>query len=255
MMVLMTTDETHAASADNSDWYDTTPIETDERENDRRAGAARHRLDAGVGMRLTADGNGYYKVADTKQDVDRIGRVLRASTFGSGPEPADVDPDDIAAALQLFAPARKNLDLLESHVMGIARRQRLSWRVIAEPLGLQSPQAAAQRWERLTGSVAPAVWALRQRVVAAVQEGSVTRSEAKVFVGGSEGRTVVLQLSAHGPAETRRDVAERLIEALRAAGLSIADEGSHSATDMAAYLADGGTAEVYDPAERSTTPS
>lgn len=250
MMVPMTASELHTAPVDNSDWYDTTPIETDERELDRRADAARHRLDAGVGTRLTADGNGYYKIADTKQDVDRIGRVLRASTFGNGPEPADVDPDDIAAALQLFAPARKNLDLLESHVMGIARRQRLSWRVIAEPLGLQSPQAAAQRWERLTGAVAPAVWALRQRLIAALQESSVTRSEAKVFVGGSEGRTVVLQLSAHGPVETRRDVAERLIGTLRAAGLDITDEGSHSVTDIAAYLADGGTAEVYELAEQ-----
>src|SRR5580698_10590738 len=89
---------------DESDWYDTTPIETDEQERDRRVKAARERLDVGAGVRFTVNGDGYVKVAEVKQDVDRIGRVLRASTFGSGPGPAQVDPDDIAAALQLFAP-------------------------------------------------------------------------------------------------------------------------------------------------------
>jgi hypothetical protein len=126
----------------------------------------------------------------------------------------------------------------------------MSWRLIADALGLMSPQAAAQRWERLTGAVAPAVWDLRQRVVAALQAGSVTRSEATVFIGGPEGRTVVLQLSAQGPTETRLNVAERLIEALGAAGLDITDEGSKSVADIAAHLADGATTVVYDVAEQ-----
>jgi hypothetical protein len=243
----MATDEVQTAQRDTSDWYDTTPIESDEREQKRRADAARHHIDAAAEEgRLPENGNGWHPTAEAKADIDRIGRVMRSTVVGPGPGLSDIAPDDITAALQLIGSARVSLDRLESNVMAIARQQWMSWRVIAEALGLQSPQAAAQRWERLTGTVAPAVWALRQRVVAALQDGSVTRSEAKVFVGGSEGRTVILQLSAHGAAETRRNVAERLIEALRAAGLDITDEGSHSATDMAGYLADGGTAEVSE---------
>lgn len=248
----MTTDETHAAPADGSDWYDTTLIESDERERKRQMDAARRHIDAGVADgRLPETGDGWQPAAQAKADIDRIGRVMRSTVSGPGPGLADIPPEDIIAALQLIGPARESLDRLESTVMASARQQWMSWRVIAEPLGLQSPQAAAQRWERLTGTVAPSVWALRQRVVAAVQESGVTRSEAKVFVGGPEGRTVVLQVSVHGPAETRGNVAERLIEALRAAGLGVTDEGSHSAVDIAAYLADGGTAEVHEAAQPS----
>ena len=242
----MATHDEGVAAFDESDWHDTTPIETDEQVNDRRAGAARQRLDAGAGVRLTVDGNGYYRVADVKQDVDRIGRVLRASTFGSGPGPAEVDPDDITAALQLFGPVRKNLDLLESHVMGIARTQRLSWRVIAEPLGLQSPQAAAQRWERLTNAVAPRVWRLRQRALDALQESKVTRGEAQVLVGGPENRTVIVGLPAQGAAGVRSEAADRVVKALRAARLSVTSAGKRPVADVAAYLAAGGTAEVSE---------
>lgn len=246
----MATDEIHADQRDTSDWYDTTLIESDEHEQKRRADDARRHIDAATkDGRLPENGNGWHPTADAKADIDRIGRVMRSTVVGPGPGLADIAPEDITAALQLIGSARESLDRLESNVMASARQQWMSWRVIAEALGLQSPQAAAQRWERLTGAVAPAVWDLRQRVVAALQGGSITRSEAKVFVGGSEGRTVILQLSAHGPAETRRNVAERLIEALRGAGLDITDEGSHSATDMAGYLADGGTAEVSELAE------
>jgi hypothetical protein len=232
---------------DESDWYDTTPIETDEQERDRRVKAARERLDVGAGVRFTVNGDGYVKVAEVKQDVDRIGRVLRASTFGSGPGPAQVDPDDIAAALQLFAPVRKSLDVLESHVMGIARAQRLSWRVIAEPLGLQSPQAAAQRWERLTNAVAPRVWRLRQRAVDALQESKVMRGEAQVLIDGPENRTVIVEVLAPGASEVRREVADRVVGALRTAGLSISIAGKQPVADVAAYLADGGTVEVAEP--------
>lgn len=243
----MATEEEGVAAFDESDWYDTTPIETSEQEHDRLVEAARQRLDAGAGVRIAVDGDGYFKVAEVKQDVDRIGRVLRASAFGSGPGPAEVDPDDITAALQLFGLARKNLDLLESHVMGIARTQSLSWRVIAEPLGLQSPQAAAQRWERLTNAVAPRVWRLRQRAVDALQESKVTRGEAQVLIDGLENRTVIVEVLAPGAAEVRREVADRVVGALRTAGLSISIAGRQPLADVAAHLADGGTVEVAEP--------
>ena len=247
----MTTDEAHTPQADASDWYDTTPIKLDERDQERRVEAARHHIDAAAkDGRLPETGNGWHHAAEAKADIDRIGRVMRSTFAGPGPEIATIPAEDIIAALQLIGPARESLDRLESTVMASARYQWMSWRVIADALGLMSPQAAAQRWERLTGAVAPAVWNLRQRVVAALQAGSVTRSEANVFIGGSEGRTVVLQLSAKGPAETRRNVAERLIRALRAAGLGITDEGSKSVADIAAHLADGGTTVVYEVAEQ-----
>lgn len=239
----MATDDEGAAAFGDSDWYDTTPIETSEQEHDQRAESARQRLDAGLGVRLAADGRGYHGVAGVKQDIDRIGRVLRASTFGSGPELADVDPDDITAALRLFATTRKNLDLLESHVMGIARRQRLSWRVIAEPLGLQSPQAAAQRWERLTNAVAPREGRLRTRALEAFRENKITRGEAQVLIDGPENRTVIVQVLAQGEAEVRNEAADRVVRALRTAGLSITIPGKPGG-DVTSWLAVGGTAEI-----------
>jgi hypothetical protein len=63
-----------------------------------------------------------------------------------------VDAELIESSLKLVGAARRDVDAVELRLMAAARRQGIPWRVIAQSLGLQSPQAAAQRWERATGA-------------------------------------------------------------------------------------------------------
>lgn len=81
--------------------------------------------------------------------VELIGRVLYMTSLSSGGSLARVDPADLAAAMCLLRPARTDVDKLEQQLIMTARHQDLTWRFIADALGLQSPQAAAQRWQRL----------------------------------------------------------------------------------------------------------
>src|ERR1039457_6661091 len=149
--VIMTNNAEATASID--DWRDATPIPSDARDTERREREARERLADGARTgRLLKVPNEQWGAAEP---ANLIGRVLLATTHGKGSHPAEVDPADICAALALVAPARRDMDRLETQIIMIARNQNLPWRVIAEALGLQSPQAAAQRWQRLTGTTAP----------------------------------------------------------------------------------------------------
>lgn len=58
--------------------------------------------------------------------------------------------DEIRAALRLVESARADLDALESGLMLIARAEGLTWPDIAEQLGVKSPQAAQQRFQRVS---------------------------------------------------------------------------------------------------------
>ena len=108
-------------------------------------------------------------------------------------------------------------------------------------------EAFGQRWDRKPGR--PDRGALvRQRVTSALLDAGLTAADTQVFLG--QERTVILQLAAHGSPQVRQRTAARVIAALSSAGLSVADEGSRSAEDMKAYLADGGTAEVFELAGR-----
>lgn len=71
--------------------------------------------------------------------------VWRAST----PEGVSV-PEDLYAALQLVESARAEMDALEAGLLFVARAEGLTWPQIAEHLGVRSPQAAQQRFERVT---------------------------------------------------------------------------------------------------------
>lgn len=57
------------------------------------------------------------------------------------------------SALRLVPAARRNLDDREYRLIAGARDAGTTWREIAEALGLQSPQAAAQRYNRLAERV------------------------------------------------------------------------------------------------------
>lgn len=65
-----------------------------------------------------------------------------------------VDTADLMAALSLVESARAHVDALETGLLEMARGRGLTWQEIAFGLGLGSPQAARQRYERLAGRAA-----------------------------------------------------------------------------------------------------
>ncbi|MCL7375474.1 DNA-binding protein [Streptomyces sp. 35G-GA-8] len=65
-----------------------------------------------------------------------------------------VDHADITAALSLIPLARGDMDELEAGLLKMARGREMTWQEIAFGLGLGTPQAARQRYERLAGRTA-----------------------------------------------------------------------------------------------------
>lgn len=63
----------------------------------------------------------------------------------------EVDRADITAALSLVPRARGEMDELEAGLLQMARGRGMTWPDIAFGLGLGTPQAARQRYERLVG--------------------------------------------------------------------------------------------------------
>ncbi|WP_193104354.1 hypothetical protein [Brachybacterium sp. FME24] len=57
--------------------------------------------------------------------------------------------EELRAALRLIESARSDLDTLEVALLLTARAEGLTWSQIAEELGLRSPQAAQQRYQRV----------------------------------------------------------------------------------------------------------
>lgn len=66
----------------------------------------------------------------------------------------EVDHADITAALSLVPRARGDMDELEAGLLQMARGRGMTWQEIAFGLGLGTPQAARQRYERLVGRTA-----------------------------------------------------------------------------------------------------
>jgi hypothetical protein len=60
-------------------------------------------------------------------------------------------PDDTLAALTLLAAARAEVEQTEAALLFTARAHGLSWAQISRAMGLGSPQAAQQRFGRITG--------------------------------------------------------------------------------------------------------
>jgi hypothetical protein len=79
-------------------------------------------------------------------------RLVAGMAGGSIPpepdEPA-IDTTDLFAALTLLPDVRAELDATELHLLTRARNAAMTWQDIALGLGLNSPQAARQRYERL----------------------------------------------------------------------------------------------------------
>ncbi|MFI5972520.1 DNA-binding protein [Streptomyces sp. NPDC051452] len=66
----------------------------------------------------------------------------------------EVDHADITAALTLVPLVRGEMDELEAGLLEMARGRGMTWPEIAFGLGLGTPQAARQRYERLAGRAA-----------------------------------------------------------------------------------------------------
>ncbi|MFI1824835.1 DNA-binding protein [Streptomyces sp. NPDC020412] len=67
----------------------------------------------------------------------------------------EVDQADITAALSLLPLVRGELDELETGLLQMARGRGMTWQDIAFGLGLGTPQAARQRYERLAARATP----------------------------------------------------------------------------------------------------
>ena len=85
-----------------------------------------------------------------EQDASLVGRLLAAAgEQGHHGQVPGVRPADVGAALGLFEGMREQLDRLETQVVIEARRLGMDWRQIAQHRGLNSSQAASQRYQRL----------------------------------------------------------------------------------------------------------
>ncbi|TXS40063.1 hypothetical protein [Streptomyces sp. OR43] len=86
-----------------------------------------------------------------EQDLALLRRLLTAAANHqqSGKHHPDVTTDDVGAGLSLFDDMRVTLDWLETQVVIEARRRGMEWRQIAQHQGLNSSQAASQRYQRL----------------------------------------------------------------------------------------------------------
>ncbi|MGW5636388.1 hypothetical protein [Streptomyces sp. NPDC003832] len=99
---------------------------------------------------LAAGGDEGTVASRVGQDASLVGRLLAAVGGASGHDgPSGVVPDDVGAALGLFEALREELDRLETQVVIEARRCGMDWRQIAGYQGLNSSQAASQRYQRL----------------------------------------------------------------------------------------------------------
>lgn len=85
-----------------------------------------------------------------EQDAALLGRLLGAVNHQHGAgRTSEVTAGDVGAALSLFENMRFCLDKLETQVVIEARRRGMDWRQIAHHQGLNSSQAASQRYQRL----------------------------------------------------------------------------------------------------------
>ena len=74
-----------------------------------------------------------------------------ANVGGHGANADGIGEEGVLAALSLLAAARAELDQSEAALLFTARSHGLSWPRISRAMGLGSPQAAQQRFDRVSG--------------------------------------------------------------------------------------------------------
>ena len=82
-------------------------------------------------------------------EVVRLVAGLAGGSIRPEAEEPAIDHDDLVAALTLVPDMRADLDSTELLLLTIARRMGMTWQDIAFSLGLNTAQAARQRYERL----------------------------------------------------------------------------------------------------------
>lgn len=87
-------------------------------------------------------------VISPHEAVRLVSFLLSGAALPEDGEP-EVDRADITAALSLLPRARAEMDEIEAGLLQMARGRGMTWPEIAFGLGLRSPQAARQRYERL----------------------------------------------------------------------------------------------------------
>jgi hypothetical protein len=111
----------------------------------READASSRLLEAGAGALPRAP---WLRGAQPPAAADLVRFALwRAGT-------GDLDDDALLAALALLPAVRAEADQLEAGLLLTARAAGLPWSRISAVLGLASPQAAQQRFDRVSGRVA-----------------------------------------------------------------------------------------------------
>ncbi|MDM8084407.1 hypothetical protein QUV83_06485 [Cellulomonas cellasea] len=76
--------------------------------------------------------------------------VRHAAWLARNPE---VEAEVLSAGLRLLESARAELDQIEAGLLFAARARGMTWPELSEALGLRSPQAAQQRFGRITDRV------------------------------------------------------------------------------------------------------
>jgi hypothetical protein len=117
----------------------------DQRQADREARARARLLDAGA-ARLPRPPWLY------RGQPPAAGDLIRFALW-PGRTGELVDEGDVTAALALLPAARAEVDQMEAALLFTARAGGLSWSRISQAMGLGSPQAAQQRYDRVTGRV------------------------------------------------------------------------------------------------------
>jgi hypothetical protein len=82
-------------------------------------------------------------------EVVRLVAGIASGSVVLEPGEQEVNHDDVVAALTLLPSVRADLDSTELALLKVARSRGMTWQDIAFGLGLNTPQAAKQRYERL----------------------------------------------------------------------------------------------------------
>ncbi|NUL44571.1 hypothetical protein F7P69_05090 [Cellulosimicrobium funkei] len=120
------------------------PAIPDEFDELNGANAARQRL-----VESGADELPRFPWQHTKAPADDL-TLLRYALWRANATVGEADHGDLRAALRLVDSARADLDALEAGLLLVARAEGLTWPDIAHQLGVKSPQAAQQRFQRVS---------------------------------------------------------------------------------------------------------
>ncbi|MFE0100422.1 DNA-binding protein [Streptomyces sp. NPDC059009] len=125
-----------------------TPPDPD-RAQARRAPAALFRIAERHAADAAQRGRQVHPAVLAPHEAIRLVSFLLSGAAQRADGEAEVDRADLTAALTLIPLARGEMDELEAGLLQMARGRGMTWPEIAFGLGLGTPQAARQRYERL----------------------------------------------------------------------------------------------------------